>query len=130
MKKKEEKDRAIIRAARNAFLQAGVAGTRMDTIAKEAGVSKATLYKYYSSKDELFSHLIHQMFDQMSQELAYSYAKETSVDSMLQNILTRKFELIHEPIFMFLKLINIFLTQVTKIFSKLIYEACILYLKV
>lgn len=100
MKKKEEKDRAIIQAARNAFLQAGVAGARMDMIAKEACVSKATLYKYYPSKDELFSHLIHQMFDQMSKEMQYSYTKGASVDSMLQNILTRKFELVREPVFM------------------------------
>lgn len=108
MKKIEHKDRVTIHAARNTSLQVGIAGTRMDTIVKEADVLKTMLYKNYSSKDKLFTHLIHQMFDQNFQALQYSYDKEGYVDLMFQNILIRKIELIREPIFLnFIRILSV-----------------------
>jgi TetR/AcrR family transcriptional repressor of mexJK operon len=50
--------------AQRLFLERGFAGTSTDAIASEAGVSKQTLYVYYSSKEELLvdvmRHLIHE----------------------------------------------------------------------
>ncbi len=48
----------VTRAARQLFLQQGFSATSMDAIAKEAGVSKATLYAYFPSKETLFASLI------------------------------------------------------------------------
>jgi len=45
-------------AARRLFLDQGFTATSMDAVAREAGVSKATLYSYFPSKDALFAHLI------------------------------------------------------------------------
>lgn len=45
-------------AARRLFLEQGFAATSMDAVAREAGVSKATLYSYFASKEALFAHLI------------------------------------------------------------------------
>jgi len=50
---KEATRRAIIRAARACFLTSGVAKTSFDDIAARAGVSRATVYLYYSSKEHL-----------------------------------------------------------------------------
>lgn len=52
------KECAVIAAARKLFLDQGYAETSMDAIAKAAGVSKATLYAYFPSKEALFGHLI------------------------------------------------------------------------
>ncbi len=94
MKKKQDKDQAILNTARLAFLQFGVAGTTMDRIAKESGVSKATLYKYYPSKDALFTKLIQSMFESFSSSPKYNYDPNASIETMLQNILTAKFAML------------------------------------
>lgn len=46
---------AIVRAARQAFLEGGYAETSMDSIAKAAGVGIKTVYRHFEDKDELFS---------------------------------------------------------------------------
>ena len=49
----QAKRRQITDAARALFLAQGFARTSMDAITAEAGVSKQTLYSYFSSKNEL-----------------------------------------------------------------------------
>jgi len=53
-----KKNRAIIEAAKNVFIQKGYASTSMDLIAQEAKVSKITIYKHFKNKAELFSHIM------------------------------------------------------------------------
>jgi len=48
----------IFEAAYRLFLDRGFSETTMEAIAQEAGVSKATLYSHYGSRDELFSAVI------------------------------------------------------------------------
>ena len=45
----------ILVGARRAFLANGYEGTSMSLIAREAGVSKGTLYVYFSNKEALFA---------------------------------------------------------------------------
>jgi AcrR family transcriptional regulator len=53
-KKTEEKREAILDVAQQAFRELGFEGTSMSEIRKRLGGSKATLYNYFSSKEELF----------------------------------------------------------------------------
>lgn len=46
---------SIVQAALALFLQQGYAATRMDTVAEQAGVTKQTVYRYYPSKEALFT---------------------------------------------------------------------------
>src|SRR5262252_1705184 len=48
------KAESILAAAKRAFLQRGFGAVSMDTIAREAGVSKATVYAHFAGKEELF----------------------------------------------------------------------------
>jgi TetR/AcrR family transcriptional regulator, mexJK operon transcriptional repressor len=48
----------ILAAARTLFLQRGYEETSMDAIARDAGVSKATLYSHFDSKAAMFAALI------------------------------------------------------------------------
>lgn len=48
----------VTRTAQQLFLAQGFSATSMDAIAKAAGVSKATLYAYFPSKEALFASLI------------------------------------------------------------------------
>ncbi len=52
------KQRDIAEAATRLFMAQGYAAVSMDAIARAAGVSKATLYAYFASKDRLFASLI------------------------------------------------------------------------
>lgn len=52
------KCRQILAAAESLFTAQGYGAVSMDSIAKAAGVSKATLYAYFSSKDRLFATII------------------------------------------------------------------------
>lgn len=49
---------AIVRQARLHFITEGYAGTRMEPIARESGVSTATLYAFFDSKAVLFEAVI------------------------------------------------------------------------
>ncbi|MGB5592461.1 MAG: TetR/AcrR family transcriptional regulator [Crocosphaera sp.] len=53
-----KKAEQILRGALPEFLEHGYADTRMDQVAKTAGVSKQTLYSYFDDKEGLFTALI------------------------------------------------------------------------
>lgn len=49
-----ERETAILRVATRHFLKQGFGDTKLDAIAKEAGGSKSTLYRFFPSKTDLF----------------------------------------------------------------------------
>ncbi|MBZ5525544.1 MAG: TetR/AcrR family transcriptional regulator [Acidobacteriia bacterium] len=58
-----EKTRAaILEAALEEFAHEGVAGARIDEIARSAGVNKALLYYYFKDKDGLYAAVLEQVF--------------------------------------------------------------------
>jgi AcrR family transcriptional regulator len=56
--RRPEKSNLIIEAAGQLFLEQGYGAVSMDQIAKVAGVSKATVYAHFESKDRLFAAVI------------------------------------------------------------------------
>lgn len=54
----DEKARQILDGARTIFLRDGFDGASMNDVARAAGVSKGTLYAYYTSKEQLFVALV------------------------------------------------------------------------
>ena len=50
-RRKEERAPEILEAALACFAEKGFAGTRMDDIARRAGISKGTIYLYFESKE-------------------------------------------------------------------------------
>ena len=49
---------AVVEAARVLFLRKGYAGTTMEEIAAQAGLTKRTLYNNYGDKDALFTEIV------------------------------------------------------------------------
>lgn len=49
---------AIVEAATAVFLEKGYDGTSMDDVATKAAVSKPTVYKYFSDKEQLFAEIV------------------------------------------------------------------------
>ena len=52
------KAESILAAAKECFLASGYGAVSMDQIAREAGVSKATVYAHFAGKEELFGAVI------------------------------------------------------------------------
>ncbi|WP_405427560.1 TetR family transcriptional regulator [Streptomyces erythrochromogenes] len=50
----------IVTAAKEEFAQYGIAGARVDRIAKQARTSKERVYAYFSSKEALYRHVAEQ----------------------------------------------------------------------
>lgn len=66
---REEAKRDQIRtAAQGLFLEHGFGGASTDAIAKGAGVSKETLYKYFPSKEELLADVLRHLIADVSRD--------------------------------------------------------------
>jgi TetR/AcrR family transcriptional repressor of mexJK operon len=72
--KSEAKAKAIMDAATNIFLSQGFQGTTMEAVAKQAGVSKQTVYSHYVNKEELFKAVI------SAKVASYGFDEATMVD--------------------------------------------------
>jgi AcrR family transcriptional regulator len=57
-RRKEDRPKEITAAAFDAFAEKGFAQTRVDDVAKRAGVSKGLLYLYFKTKEELFKAVV------------------------------------------------------------------------
>src|SRR3712207_5867039 len=64
------KPRAILDAAAELFLAHGFAAVSMDAVARQAGVSKATLYAHFPGKDALFAAMVAERCDRMAAEVS------------------------------------------------------------
>jgi AcrR family transcriptional regulator len=56
-----ERREAILAAALEEFSASGFAATRLDDVAKRAGVAKGTIYLYFRDKESLFQELVRAM---------------------------------------------------------------------
>ena len=85
------KAEAVLAAAERAFLAAGFGAVSMDAIAREAGVSKATVYAHYGGKEELFgavvAHLSRRRFHGFSVEALDPVTIEASLTTIAQRFL-------------------------------------------
>ncbi len=64
----ETKEKILETAARS-FAKRGFEGTRIDALAKEAGVNKATLYYHFKSKQEIFEAVLARNFLALQKEI-------------------------------------------------------------
>lgn len=60
-KAKEKTKEKILQAAKREFAEKGFAGTKLEAVARRAGVNKALVHYYFSSKEKLYQH-VHRRF--------------------------------------------------------------------
>lgn len=70
----------ILDAARALFLRDGYAATSTDAVAREAGVSKATLYARFRSKDDLFVAVVTREGEELTLTLERSSGRDIATD--------------------------------------------------
>ncbi len=59
-RRKQARPGELLEAALSLFVEKGFAGTRVEEVAAQAGVSKGTLFLYYASKEDLFKAVVHE----------------------------------------------------------------------
>jgi AcrR family transcriptional regulator len=57
-RRKDARPQELLAAALALFVERGFASTRLEDVARRAGVSKGTLYLYYANKEELFKAVV------------------------------------------------------------------------
>lgn len=79
----DPKRQLIVRHAREHFVREGYAATRIEPIAREAGVSTATLYTLFRSKAALFTAVIDDAAEEFARQMAGVRAVEGDARSTL-----------------------------------------------
>jgi len=60
-RRKEARAPELIAAALELFVERGYSATRLDDVARQAGVSKGTVYLYFKNKEDLFRAVVREM---------------------------------------------------------------------
>ena len=102
-KKDDEKEKSIKEAVIKLILEQGFHGTSISKIAKEAGVSPATVYIYYENKEimlqAIYQEYSEEIFDSLLDKLRGGLEGNEFVDRLIRSYYTYILE--HEEIFHF-----------------------------
>jgi AcrR family transcriptional regulator len=96
----ERKQAAITNAATELFLRDGYRGTSMDDIAAAAGVSKQTVYKQFTDKEQLFCDVVEGLVNAASDpvyEAVRGLQLSDDLETELRAVARRQLELVLEP---------------------------------
>lgn len=89
-----DKREAILAAARLLLLKQGLRATSMEAVAAEAGVAKATLYKYYGDKDAVFAALVTGLLVTIHGEFTAALGAEGTLSARVSRALAAKYGVI------------------------------------
>ena len=89
--------RQILDGARRVFLADGFDGASMNEVARASGVSKGTLYVYFTNKEDLFAALIRDEKQAQAEQLCRFDTDDGDVGATLQGFGVRLLELMMRP---------------------------------
>ena len=88
-RRKEARPGELLDAALNLFVEKGFTATRMEEVAKRAGVSKGTVFLYFPSKEELFKAVVRENISGRFEEWNTEFLSyEGSAADMLHHCMT------------------------------------------
>jgi AcrR family transcriptional regulator len=88
-RRSEARPGEIVQAALDLFVEKGFSSTKMDEIAKRAGVTKGTVYLYFPGKDELFHAVVEEMMGAQMESAERLVAEHTGSTRALVGELIR-----------------------------------------
>ena len=91
------KAESILAAATRTFLADGFGAVSMDTIAREAGVSKATVYSHFTGKEELFGAMVGRVCERHFETFSARELDPTDVRTSLTTLGRRFLDLVLSP---------------------------------
>lgn len=94
-RRKEERPGEILKAAMEEFSINGFAATRLDDVARRAGICKGTIYLYFKSKEELFEAVVR---DRIIPYFEKMEAIELQSSGTASDILREQLQIIHREL--------------------------------
>jgi len=85
--RKEQNRKSILEAAEKIFSAKNYNLARVDDIAEEAQFSKATLYKYFPSKKEIFLQIILSSFEEAEKKMMKIFEKKSKAEKKLRELI-------------------------------------------
>jgi AcrR family transcriptional regulator len=79
----------IVRAARARFLESGVDGASLRTIAADAGTNVGMVFYYFPTKDDLFLAVIEEVYAKLLDDLRVALAGDDPVRARLERVFAR-----------------------------------------
>ena len=86
--------RRIVATAEQIFSEQGLAGARMDEIARAAKVNKALLYYYFRSKEELYRFVLETLLSQLRERVGPQSAGPVSPSKRLAALIDNFFDFV------------------------------------
>jgi len=86
-REKEQRRKEIISAAEKVFFKKGVENATMDDVAQQAELSKATLYLYFNSKEEIYSAIFSKSQEALFKMIEKVTAKVTDTRDKIATLL-------------------------------------------
>lgn len=87
IQRQEENRRFILQAAESVFVQKGYRFATVDDIAEEAQFSKATIYRYFQSKSDIFFEIIYGSFKESYDGIKKIQQKKLSAEEKLRELI-------------------------------------------
>jgi AcrR family transcriptional regulator len=95
---------AILRAAEDEFADRGYAATRMQDIARRAGMSVGALYRYFDSKEAIFASMVRRASDRVVEQMSAPVSGAKDLRARLGRLIESMFRFIEDHRAMFLVL--------------------------
>lgn len=92
-RRKSARPGEIVEAAAQSFIEHGYAGTKLDDVARRAGIAKGTIYLYFAAKQDLFEAVIRDTLEPLIsgvETMVDSY--DGATDILLQMVITKAYE--------------------------------------
>jgi len=89
-RRKDARPQELLAAALALFVERGFAATRLEDVARRAGVSKGTLYLYFANKEELFKAVVREHIGQTMGEAEDDLAGSDAPSAVLLRALMMK----------------------------------------
>jgi site-specific DNA-adenine methylase len=87
LKRRQENKKYILEVAEKLFVKNGYRKTAMDDIAEEAQFSKATIYRYFESKLDIFTQIVKNSVDEYRKELTQITEEKTSAEKRVKKVI-------------------------------------------
>src|SRR6516164_5716336 len=84
--RRDERRAAILAAALEEFAARGFAATRLDDVARRAGVAKGTIYLYFRDKESLFQELVRAMLSPLAGTIEAAALRDLPIRAVAEMI--------------------------------------------
>ncbi len=86
-RERRQRRRLILQAATAVFAESGLAGASMDAIARRAELGKATIYYYFSTKEQLYSQVVEAGTEAFFSSLSRTGRQPAGLDEAVEDLL-------------------------------------------